>query len=660
MSGASVFSLFLVCSLSLSCVRKEEAQDGTAVLSTPSPKRNFGDGDAEILNSDDPKDFDTSSYELNFENLDTANADSQKNGTDANAFGAPDDDRPCVLILFDNKNPLSLADDSKMHMIQLKNLLGHFPDYDQRYGRVQNYKSGLIDICEATIYLGSVYDAKVPNAFHDDLAETEKPFMWVGYSFWNLPEQVQRSQFGLGYDRLTLLDEDSLDSNGEPSFFRYFHYKGETFYKSFSFQNPETREGINAAFEVVATRTLGVDVKVLSWAEHSYSREQVPYITRNKNFFFVADIPFSYIHEADRYLIFADVLFDFLNQPARHEENFAFLRIEDVHPLISVQTLETIGNIMEDEQIPLNISLVPIYANDALDEGKPLSQRRAYTEVPEFLQWVRATKAEGTEFLLHGLTHHLPGVLNPVGVSGVDYEFWDIVTNAPVTGYDATKTLDILERANAILEPEGIYPNIWLTPHYLASPTDYRIFAGVFPWNLGRITYFDDAPKGQPDPGNPQLTSILQFTPQNSGQLQARRDLFANYSNHFDTNRLGQFFPYEIYGDHYGQRVIPESLGNVTSQPAPGSKKRLVDDILRDAKRNRVLRDTWASVFFHPFLLNTEENGGLGEFADDGRELRRLVQGIKELGYRFIPIGEFMQDQDHVPRTTSRPVGTSR
>jgi hypothetical protein len=59
-------------------------------------------------------------------------------------------------------------------------------------------------------------------------------------------------------------------------------------------------------------------------------------------------------------------------------------------------------------------------------------------------------------------------------------------------------------------------------------------------------------------------------------------------------------------------------------------------DILRTARKNRVLRDAWASAFFHPYL--------------DISYLDELVSGLKGLGYVFVPL------TDHVrPTITSSP-----
>jgi hypothetical protein len=104
---------------------------------------------------------------------------------------------------------------------------------------------------------------------------------------------------------------------------------------------------------------------------------------------------------------------------------------------------------------------------------------------------------------------------------------------------------------------------------------------------------------------------------------------------------FGQLFPYELYGDMYGQLLAPENLGNV--QPDLNDQvtaTRSVDTILKDAKRNLVLRDVWASVFYHPFLLNPELNSANAN-NPPMTDLEILVKGLKDLGYNFINMNNY-------------------
>ena len=59
---------------------------------------------------------------------------------------------------------------------------------------------------------------------------------------------------------------------------------------------------------------------------------------------------------------------------------------------------------------------------------------------------------------------------NPIGTSGDDFEFWDIVKNSELEDDSVDYVLDRMELGVALLDEINITPEIWLTPHYQASP----------------------------------------------------------------------------------------------------------------------------------------------------------------------------------------------
>jgi Uncharacterized protein conserved in bacteria (DUF2334) len=95
-------------------------------------------------------------------------------------------------------------------------------------------------------------------------------------------------------------------------------------------------------------------------------------------------------------------------------------------------------------------------------------------------------------------------------------------------------------------------------------------------------------------------------------------------------NAIDQFFPYTIGYDYYGVHVWPENLGYVPL-PRFGGSAQHVDTMLEAARANRVIRDAWASFFWHPILIRTE----LGI-----ESLEKLVDGVRALGYEFVSLQE--------------------
>lgn len=548
----------------------------------------------------------------------------------------------CVHIYYDKSTDTNY-NIGKVYATYLQNLLGHFPQYQQIVSPVELYKKGDLEKCKANFYIGSYFQNNIPADFLKDYAVTQKQFAWMGYNIWQLDESVFENIYGYNYSHITTLDRDHLDSNQQPSFFRFFQYKGETFEKFGQFVGKDRI--FHAGFEVIALKK-NEDInptpsQVLSTTSHSVRiQESLPYILNNKNHFYIADIPFSYVHESDRYLIFADVLFDILKEEPRHTQKYALIRIEDVHPKTALPEMYKLAQVFKEESVPLNISLIPVffdplyrYDRNADEEFVPM------THQADFMRFIDHVKKQDTQFIWHGVTHQYGRVLNPhTGYTSDDFEFWDAVNNTAIAEDSTNYVLQRLQYGWEFLEQAEIEPVAWLTPHYQASALDYILFARVFPWNIGRVIYFEHTSEGLPLAERPKAALFEAQTFDSEKQTQ----FFENLKVQTFGSWNGQLYPYEIYGDIYGQRLFPEILGN--PQPFESSHvvyPRSVDQILADAKRNKVLRDSWASLFFHPYLLTDWYNDGIGEYPGDARPLVRLIQGLKNLGYTFIDMKDF-------------------
>jgi uncharacterized protein YdaL len=205
-------------------------------------------------------------------------------------------------------------------------------------------------------------------------------------------------------------------------------------------------------------------------------------------------------------------------------------------------------------------------------------------------------------------------VPNPyTGVSGDDYEFFRVTVDAqnafvdylPVPQDSKHWAKSRIHDALDQLKRTGLSAIAWETPHYAASPLDYEVFADRFPLTIQRVLYFDSA-------GHM------------AGRNGKRRSMFDSGGHN-----AGQFFPYVIHRDLYGQKIVPENIGNIGLVPFGGSPMRLPSDLIRAAKKNLAVRDGWASGFFHPFL--------------DLSYLQELVRGVKALGYDYVPLSDDLQ-----------------
>lgn len=322
-------------------------------------------------------------------------------------------------------------------------------------------------------------------------------------------------------------------------------------------------------------------VEVLAVAE-SPSKRSSPYAIRSGNFYYFADSPLAYTTPTDRYLFFANKLHDILRQP-HAESHSALIRIEDVHPLENPDNLLQIADLLYDEGVPFLVSVTPFYVDPAKKTHVPLSDK------PDMVDALRYAQSKGGTIVLHGVSHQYRGV------TAIDYEFWDEANNRPLRNR-ATEVEKKIESGIVEMMRNGLYPVAWETPHYSASTVDYREIGKIF-----------------------------------STAMEVRMVL--------DQLEYSQFFPYVIYQDMYGQKILPENLGFIPLGE-PKEMEKAVQELIEAARVNLYVRDGFAAAFFHPFLPIDL--------------LKELVEGVKRLGYTYVDI----RNDTHSVRLPDRVVLT--
>ncbi len=440
---------------------------------------------------------------------------------------------PTVLILYDG--PEKPSNPARIDALYTANLLGHFTTR-RTLRTLEEYKEG--DWKGYDAVFGIVYRKhyKVPDAFLRDAPRIDRPFCWLGNQHGQLDRYGALRRHGLAYVRFF-----------ENAPLSQVVYKGRTLDKG----DPDTN-----IVRIVDPR----QARVLAWAV-GRTPLRVPYIVQSAHFWLVADSPFSYASEGDRYLAFADVLHDILG--IDHAENHrAILRIEDINALSRPAQLAATLDVIRRRKIPFAFGFVPAYVNPI----ERLYLRLA--DKPEVVAELQKYVQQGGAPILHGYTHQRRGV------STDDYEFWDDFADRPVRDDSDAFVAHRLEHALRESALAGLYPIAWETPHYAASELDYRVIR----------RYFDTV-----------------------------------FERRLVVNALGtdQLFPYPVV-DLYGQYVIPENLSYVPlSNPTP-------DAILKAAEGAWVVRDGYASFFYHPFLKP--------ELLD------ALIDGIERRGFRFFDV----------------------
>jgi uncharacterized protein YdaL len=521
---------------------------------------------------------------------------------------------PRALILYDAPPGL----DNKYGFatsIMLRNLLGHFNTTQIAMQPVENYTAGAIGNYDVVFYLGTTYDNAVSPAFLADVdsnlkKSAPKTVVWFKYNLWKLawdPAYTFTQSTGITFNGLHGFSSPPSASNPKPGFYDTVLYKGESMVKYYAYD--AATGSIAADPDVGATSVAAPAQSLVTIANSANSAASaLPYVVKSNKFWYFADNPFSYIGPRDRYLAFADLLHDILEQdhPTRH---VALVRLEDVSADVVTSSMKSLTDYMYQRKIPFGVAAIPRYKdptgayNGGVPEDIPLSLA---TNLKTSLNYARA---RGGQIVQHGWTHQSDNAINNInGVSGEDYEFWDMVNNRPMAAENGGQawSTDRMVKGLQELNDAGYTPIAWEAPHYQSSPLSIKSNVAISAYKkkaYGRVVYYtSDAPdlKG--------ASGVYDYSP-------------------------GQFFPYVIKNDYYGQYVIPENLGNIERKAVCSyCFDYLPSDLVLNARYARVVRDGYASFFFHPYLLNPETTAlGINGMAD----FRNTMSGISQLGYTW-------------------------
>ena len=478
-----------------------------------------------------------------------------------------------TLVLYDRTGPWGWV--GELDAIMTTNLVGHFGRWTAK--PVQEYRAGELARSTAAIYLGTTYDERLPAAFLRDVLAGPQPVLWAGANIYQLQKATR--DFGGRYGWLP----DRLDSAPVGQ----VRYKGRTLTRDLANRGGILRPAYVRRPARVLARAVRGDGSSFPWA------------IRSRNLTYVGEVPVSYASETDRVLAFADLLFDLL-APRTPERHRALVRLEDIDPQSDPQDLRDAADYLHSQGIPFGFGVVPRYRDPTGEENGGEPQDVRLRDARQLADAIRYLQDRGGVLVDHGYTHQWDGGDNPYnGATGDDFEFFRVVeTKAGGLRYegptaDERTTAKWSDRrlaaATAEFEAAGLAPpTIFEFPHYAASAAAYRAAARRFPARWERSFYF-------------------------SGLLSHRA---------LDERRLApQFFPF-VVRDVYGSKVLPENLGGVTPERWRGNESRSPRDVIRAARANLVVRDGFASFFFHPFL--------------DLRLLRTTVEGIRALGYTFV------------------------
>jgi uncharacterized protein YdaL len=149
----------------------------------------------------------------------------------------------------------------------------------------------------------------------------------------------------------------------------------------------------------------------------------------------------------------------------------------------------------------------------------------------------------------------------------------------------------------------GYTPFAWETPGYQASAKANRAAAAFMKTYQRAVYYTADTP-----------------------------DFDAAVARDF---AVGQFYPYVIQQDYYGQKIIPENLGEIEYDFTHDPVVDNVQDLLLNAQFALAVRDGHASFFYHPYWIGLWQRAPLPKSWNAEGDFQKLIDGIRSLGYTW-------------------------
>lgn len=512
-----------------------------------------------------------------------------------------------ALVLYDAPSGAAFKKLGQVYAIMLRNLLGHF-EMDVALVPIESYAAGQVEGYDTIFYLGSYYDNPVPQVLLEDMVKTTKTVVWFKYNIWQLAWNSTLGfpeKFGFTFTGLRGLNATPTAANPNPGFFDTVVYKGKSLVKFYQFDAATNTVKADPEIGLMQINdAVKAQVKVV--INNPVTQESAPYIIQSANFWYVADLPLTFIGPRDRYLALCDILHDMVGIP-HSESHQAMVRLEDVGALVDLTSMRQLSNYLNNQKIPFSIATIPLYRDPLGKYNGGIPMEVTFKQATTLLSALKFATARGGTVIMHGYTHQYSDVPNPhTGVSADDFEFWNIVTNSPVAEDSVLWAAGRFKAGLADLKGSGYTATIFEFPHYQGSPKSYQAAGQSFATRYERAFYYtSDSPNLNLDVNNPD------------------RDFAA-----------GQFFPYIIHKDYYGHKVLPENLGNVEYPICHIDPTSCVDygwqELHTNAQYALVIRDGFASFFFHPFWLEPELNlPALSDF-------RKLVRGITALGYKWV------------------------
>jgi hypothetical protein len=435
--------------------------------------------------------------------------------------------KPCVKIFYDREGgPYSPS--GYIYALMLGNLVSHYPELQKQLIPIDNYVSGMLNECPANFYIGSNYYARLPLNFLAESMANPNAFVWMGYNIAQSGSAFPLT-FGHQFEGLTKLNPIALDRQGFPSFFSEINYKNRIFNK---IAHIHPNGHFSGAYEMsVLAPTFGAAVapqaNVIALARNPVSGEILPYVLKQQNKYYFADVPMTYMHETDRVMILADLLGEILRTPQPNSTV-----VGGVHPQVGlVFSIST--------QDPLN------------EHGINLLQELDSKNIPYFLSVAPGIEESvnlGFAEILKKLIAQSQGLL------------WDLrylhspsdLGERPASEYVSDLITQIRKQQQYFLK-QGFHPMATFESESNFNSFENFTLSQIFPVVVGRSQVFDInlAPFGRSRLADSNRTD---FFPINESQLDS---MAATNVQAIDPFHQAQFMPFQVYNDVFGQTIFP-------------------------------------------------------------------------------------------------------
>jgi hypothetical protein len=162
----------------------------------------------------------------------------------------------------------------------------------------------------------------------------------------------------------------------------------------------------------------------------------------------------------------------------------ALLRLEDVGPGGSYQTLEGLGKLravfefLQAEQVPFHVALIPRWIELKTDgswHDKSIDDLYPDEYVQRFVGLMNDIQQKGTLLGMHGYTHQYGNRMMPDDNQNTATGFEFHVEGEPATD-TALYAWDRITRSLMAFQKAGLHPSFWESPHYVHTLEQEKVF----------------------------------------------------------------------------------------------------------------------------------------------------------------------------------------